>query len=103
MEKAIIYHKVGERFFCPFCGTRTIPALDEVDEGFQICEHLLYIGSIEGGFEYLNPEMKNKIDEEMDEDDLMDLKIDNAIHFSLCNPPPSAFGSYVGYQKSYKS
>lgn len=99
MEKVIIDHKVGEPFFCPFCGARTIPDSEGSEEDFQICQHLLYIGTTEGDFEYVNPEIESKLDEETGEDELMELKIENAIHFSLCDPPPSAFGAYVGYKK----
>ena len=99
MEQVTIDHKPGEPFYCPFCGTRTIPTIEESEKGFHFCGHLLYIGTTEGGFEYLCPDIENKVDEETNEDELAEMLINNAIHFSLCAPPPSGFGAYVGYKK----
>lgn len=100
MEKVVLTFKVSEPFYCPFCGAQTIPEYDEDKlNNFTVCKHLLYVGSNEGGFEILAEKMKDRISEDMDEDELISLDIDNAVHFSLCEPTPSAFGSFVGYQK----
>ncbi len=99
MEKGVFSIAIGKPFFCPFCGTQTIPPyVEEKTAEFQKCNHLLYIGTTEGGFEYLNQDFESRITEEMDEEELMDLDINNAIHFSLCDLPPSSFGVFVGYK-----
>jgi hypothetical protein len=99
MEQISIHQELGAPFYCPFCGTcNQFKYVEGQDVKFKSCDHLLYIGTNEGGFEYLNPKYENRISEDMDEDDLMNLKINNGIHFSLCAPPPSTFGVFFGYQ-----
>lgn len=99
MEKAILTFSAGEPFHCPFCGIQTIPPYDENKSGeFKLCKHLVYIGTSEGGFGYINDKYKDIIDNSMDEDDLIQMELNNAVHFSLCAPPPSSFGSYICYQ-----
>jgi hypothetical protein len=99
MEKVVLTFNVGQPFFCPFCGIQTIPEYDENKQtNFKVCEHLLYIGSGEGGFEIIGESIKEKIRDDMDEDELFELGIENAVHFSFCEPSPSSFSSFVGYK-----
>jgi len=100
MDNAVITIPTGEPFYCPFCGTQTIPPYDESGENnINECEHLIYVGTNEGGFEYVSNLLGDKIDHSMEESDLIDLNLNNAVHFSLCAPGPSSFGVYIGYMK----
>ena len=99
MQKVSIYHAVGEPFFCPFCGVCTNPKYVEGQNAeLKECQHLLYLGTTEGGFEYINPKYESVASEEINEDELIDLNIEDGIHFSLCDLPPSAFGVFIGYK-----
>lgn len=94
---------VSSPFDCPFCGVRTLPAYDEENpEGpyqFGKCQHLLYIGTSEGGLEYVSKEVGSFLDESMDEDDLMSLQNEGWVHYSLHDPAPSLLVAFVGYAK----
>jgi hypothetical protein len=108
MEKVCIYHGVGEPFYCPFCGTKTIPEYVEGQEeefDFNICKHVIYIGTTDSDLYYVNEKYEKEINKtiekegEFEEEVLTKCKIDDAIHFSLCDFPPSAFGVYVCYKE----
>ena len=101
MESVVLNHITGEPFHCPFCGHQTLD-----NKQFELskskCQHLLYLGTSECGLEYKNIEVKEFLREYLDsgdEDDLIAIKMENAIHFSLCEPAPSAFGVFIGYKK----
>lgn len=99
MEKAIITHAVGTPFYCPFCGAQTLPPyVEDKVAGFKKCQHLLYIGTTEGGFEYINEIYSEQITDEMGEEELIDVEIHDAIHFSLCDPTPSLIRVYAGFK-----
>ena len=98
----VLDHITNEPFYCPFCGKTTIPNKKPFNADKNVCEHLLYLGTTEGGFEYCKEEMEpflEKLDDENDEDELIKLEIPNTVHFSLCEPAPSSFGVYIGYVK----
>lgn len=104
MEKVILYHTADEPLYCPFCGKLTMPRKKPFDETKNGCPHLLYIGCTEGegmltysrkGIEPL----LEAYEESEDEDDLINMAVPNAVHFSLCWPPPSCFGEFIGYAK----
>lgn len=102
MINIVLDHVTYEPFYCPFCGKTTIPHKKPFNVNKNICEHLLYLGTTEGGFEFCKTEIKpllEDFDESIDEEELIKLDISNSIHFSLCEPAPSSFGVFIGYVK----
>ena len=102
MQSVEITHKVGEPLYCPFCGKETIASEKPFEEDVNACEHLLYLGVNEGDLSYAKPTIIDSIkeyEESGDEDDLINIDIEEAIHFSLCAPAPSSFGVFVAFKK----
>lgn len=102
MEKVVLGHDTDETFYCPFCGKLTLSRRKPFNSKHNVCEHLLYLGCTEGGMEYCNKMAESLIEayeESGDEDDLINIDICNAVHFSLCETAPSSFGVFIGYVK----
>jgi hypothetical protein len=92
----------GEPFYCPFCGKATLPRKKPFNSKENVCKHLLYLGTAEGGLEYCKKKAEALVEEyedSGDEDDLIGIDITNAVHFSLCETAPSSFGVFIGYVK----
>jgi len=103
MEKVSLYHDIeGEPFYCPFCGKMTVSRRKPFEKKENACKHLLYLGVLEGGIVYCAKKampLVEPFEESGDEDDLINLDIANAVHFSLCAPAPSFDGMFIGYIK----
>ena len=102
METVVLTMDVDEKLYCPFCGHLTLTG-EPFDASKSECSHLMYVAVNEGGIQYENPKFKKELEEyneSMDEDDLIAIEAEDAIHFSLCSPAPSSFGVSVGYKKS---
>jgi hypothetical protein len=98
----VLDHITCEPFYCPFCRKTTLPRNKPFSKKSNVCEHLLYLGTTEKGFEYCKEEVEaflERFDGSFDEEELFKLDIANVVHFSLCEPAPSFFETFIGYVK----
>ena len=99
MQSVAIFSE-NSPFYCPFCGHQTLHVEHPFDGKTMKCPHLLYVGTNEGELLYENEKMTKlvaKYKETNDTEDLIDIPIEDGLHFSLCACAPSTFEVFLGY------
>lgn len=99
MQEVELSDSSGFTLHCPFCGKLIL-----FDEGYDTCNHVLFISTDEG-FEYVDQKLgfDKDIDlEEIEEDLTMDeytnrIKYENSVKFSIITPAPSFMCGYIGF------